>query len=116
MENELKNTTVKQPEKGAACGQSAAPCYVQISLHEKGFWQADYFLTSVAEVPDWFCTGKKGDSPGEVVSMASAMFPGIRFTFPEEEMECSECGTAEDVDEVNGDYLCGECAELCLRG
>ena len=91
-------------------------CYVQITLNEKGFWQADYFIDEEAEVPEWFCTGKVGYSPGPVVSEASAKFPGIKFTFPEEEKECYECRTTGEVNDVNGEYLCDECASLCLHG
>ena len=52
-----------------------------ISSHEKGFWQADVFDDPDADVPEWFCTGKKGDDAGAVITMASKAYPGITFEF-----------------------------------
>jgi len=51
-----------------------------VSLHEKGFWQADVYYDGHDDaIPDWFCTGKCNDDMFGVINIVSKQFPGITF-------------------------------------
>jgi len=65
-----------------------------ISLHKKGFWQADVFDFSggnEGNLPIWFCTGKTHDDQYSVISKASVEYPGIKF-LAAISGQCEDCG------------------------
>lgn len=80
-----------------------------ISLHDKGFWQADVYDKEAEHYsPNWFCTGKNGDDAGAVISRASREFPGIDFMFAKAECPCCDAQVT-----INGTELtCDECGAV----